>query len=95
MVGLSLCITASSLGHCTYNSHHRLSQDKKALVLLESDPKKITFFTGQFCTNYHVLGIQLQDHFQFYASVGCVKPYTVVPKVLGLFLSTPNPIHLT
>ena len=41
MVGLSLCITASSLGHCTYNSHHRLSQDKKALVLLETDLKKI------------------------------------------------------
>ena len=43
MVGLSLCITASSLGHCTYNSHHRLSQDKKALVLLQSDPKKNTW----------------------------------------------------
>ena len=27
--------------------------------------------------------------------VGCVKPYTVVPKVFRLYLPTPNPIHWT
>ena len=48
----------------------------------------ISFYRVQISWNIRMNQGWIKDE-----SVGCVKPYTVVPKVFRLFLPTPNPIH--
>ena len=81
----------------TYHLHFKFDLFLYLVVLVKEEGNRIRQISHEALNAYLFGSLDSVDktYLLQYITVGCVKPYTVVPKVFRLCLPTPNPIHWT